>query len=62
MYKCFSFKWSPNFTDFQCFIFQFGGSKFFWVAKWWGVWILGPCGSIPPPNWGYGVRLIRLCL
>ena len=28
---------------------------------WWGVWILGPCGSVPP-NWGYGVRLIRLCL
>jgi len=48
MYKYFSFKGLSNFTDFQCFIFPFEGSKFLWGAKCWREWILGPCGSVDP--------------
>jgi len=27
-----------------------------------GTGILGPLRQRAPPNWGYGVRLVRLCL
>ena len=50
MYKHFSFKGSPNFTNFFCAsFFNLGDRSFLWMAKWWA----SPIG-------GYGVRLIRL--
>ena len=51
MYEHFSFKGSPNFTDFQCFIFKFGnlgGRSFFWVAKGSGSEYWAPCDRVLP--------------
>ena len=43
-------------------ILLWGGWSFLWVAKWWGVWILGPWGSVTSLIGGYWVQLIQLCL
>ena len=50
MHKHFSFKGPPNFTDFYCFIFQFGKSKLSLRAEWWRNWILAPLDSVGIPN------------
>jgi len=60
MHKHFSFKGPPNFIDFECFIFQFGGSNLSVGLSGDGTEFWAPCDSVPPLIRGYGAWLIRL--
>jgi len=52
MYKHFSFKVLPASLISSASYYSLRGRSFRWGAKWWLDWILGPCDSVGPPNWG----------